>query len=168
MRRFMLVIAALAGAVLTVPSSSATAAPSCASAADQSADDVLALRQLMTVLVIKCKKENEYNINFIKRFQPALQANEREVTAYFRRVYGGAGQGRKDTYTTELVNVISQQANAQGAEFCGRAGLVVNELNALRSMDELAAYAAVKDPSPAGTSMCPAGVGGAARAPRRR
>jgi len=139
------------------------AAQVCPAAADQSAYEILALRQMMTVLVTKCKRENEYNVYFIKRFQPELIANEREVLAYFRRIYGGSGQGRKDTFTTELVNVISQQANTQGTEFCSRAALIVTEMNALRTMDELAPYAAVKDLAPAGMSMCPV-----AAAPRRR
>jgi hypothetical protein len=60
-----------------------------------------------------------------------------------------------DTFATELVNVMSQQANTQGAEFCARASLIINEMNALNSLDELPAYAAVKDLGPAGASMCP-------------
>jgi hypothetical protein len=116
----------------------------------------------MILLATKCGRDREYNENFIKRFQPALQANERLVLTYFRRVYGGAGQGRKDVFSTELVNVMSQQANTQGAEFCPRATQIINEMNALTSMDQLPAYAAVKDLAPRGTSMCPAG------APRRR
>jgi hypothetical protein len=155
MRRLFLLLATLAGYTIGALTPPAIAAQTCPSVADQSAYEVLALRQLMTVLVVKCKRETEYNINFVKRFQPALQANDRAVLAYFRRVYGGAGQGRMDTFMTELVNVMSQQANAQGTEFCARAGLVINEMNALRSMDELPPYAAVKDTSPPGTSMCP-------------
>ena len=121
----------------------------------------------MILLATKCGRDQDYNKNFIMRFQPALQANEQAVLAYFRRVYGWAGQGRKDTFATELVNVMSSQANAQGGEFCGRAGLIINEMNALRTMDQLAAYAAVKDLAPIGTSMCPV-VGSGVRAPGRR
>jgi len=158
MRGSIPVLAAFVGAALTLSSVPAPAATACASAEDQSAYEVLALRQMMTILVTKCKRETEYNVNFIRRFQPALQANERAVLAYFRRVYGGAGQGRKDTFTTDLVNVMSQQANPQGGEFCPRAGLIIGELNALRSMDELTAYAGAKDLPPVGISMCPPGA----------
>ena len=77
------------------------------------------------------------------------------MQAYFRRIYGGAGQGRMDTFTTELVNVMSKHANAEGGEFCSRAGLIVNEMVALKSMDELAPYAATKDLTPQGVLMCP-------------
>jgi hypothetical protein len=150
MRRLILLIAAFA--TLASPS---IAAQSCAAVADQSAYEVLSLRTQMILLATKCGRDQDYNKNFIVRFQPLLQANERAVLAYFRRIYGGAGQGRKDTFATELVNVMSQQANAQGTQFCGRAGQIINEINALRSMDELASYAAVKDLAPAGTSMCP-------------
>jgi hypothetical protein len=150
MRKFILLIAAS-----LLLSSPVFAASSCTTTADQSAYEVLSLRTQMILLATKCGRDQDYNKNFIVRFQPALQANERVVLAYFRRTYGGAGQGRKDTFSTELVNVMSQQANAQGGEFCGRATQIIGEMNALKSMDELAAYAAVKDLAPAGTGMCP-------------
>jgi hypothetical protein len=162
MRRSFLVLAALFCCALTLSVQSANAAPACASVADQSTYDVLALREMMTVLVTKCKREAEYNDNFIRRFQPVLQANERAVIAYFRRVYGGSGLARKETFTTELANVMSQQANPQGAEFCPRTALIVREMNALTAMDQLPAYAAVKDLAPPGMSMCPSDT------PRRR
>ena len=157
MRQFMLFIAELVALA-----SPGLAAQSCTNVADQSAYEVLSLRTQMILLATKCSRDQDYNKNFIIRFQPALQANERAVLAYFRRTYGNSGQGRKDTFATELVNVMSQQANTQGTEFCARAGLIINEMNALRSMDELAAYAAVKDLAPIGTSMCPTA------APKRR
>jgi hypothetical protein len=160
-----LVFSALAASVAPVQ-----AAPACASAADQANFDVLALRQEMTLLGTKCGREQDYNKNFVVRFQPVLQANDREVLAYFRRVYGRAGQARMDSFTTDLVGEMSHQANMQGAEFCPRAAWVINEMIALRSMDELASYAAVKDLAPAGMSMCPPGAASSPerRAPRHR
>jgi hypothetical protein len=158
MQRFILLIMAL---VMLAPP--AIAASSCTTVADQSAYEVLSLRTQMILLATKCGRDQDYNKNFVVRFQPALLANERAVLAYFRRVYGGAGQGRKDTFSTELVNVMSQEANTQGAEFCGRATQIISEMNALRSLDDLPAYAAVKDLAPVGTSMCPV-----AATPKRR
>jgi hypothetical protein len=155
-----LALCALAAAAVPVD-----AASTCSSAADQSAYEVLALRQEMTLLGTKCGREQEYNKNFVARFQPALQANDREVLAYFRRIYGRAGQSRMDTFTTDLVTDMSHQANQQGAEYCPRAAWVINEMDALRSLDELAQYAAAKDFSPVGVSMCPPG---AASSPERR
>jgi hypothetical protein len=135
----------------------ALAARDCPTEADQSIYEVLALRQEMTVLVTKCTgMESAYNDIFIKRFRPALQQNDREVLDYFRGLYGGRGQAAKDTFMTDLVNILSHEANQQGAEFCPRADLMVNELAALRGGDELAEYAAVKDLPPPGFSMCPA------------
>jgi hypothetical protein len=138
------------------------AVATCASVADESAYEILALRQMMTELALKCGREAEYNNYFVRRFQPVLQANDREVLTYFRRVYGGAGQARMTTFTTELISEISRLANHQGAEFCPRAGLMFNEMNALTAMDQVAAYAAVKDLTPHDMSMCPGA------APRRR
>ncbi|MSP03394.1 MAG: hypothetical protein EXR07_20490 [Acetobacteraceae bacterium] len=156
MRRLIHSIAALGGILLGASAVPAIAAQNCTAVADQSAYEVLSLRTQMILLATKCDRAADYNNNFIKRFQPVLQANDRAVLAYFRRVYGNASQGRKDTFATELVNVMSQQANAQGGEFCPRAGMIINEMSVLRSMDELVAYAAVKDLAPSGTSMCPA------------
>ena len=163
MRRLLSFLTAFAGCALAASAGPVNAAPACASVADQSAYEVLSLRTQMILLATKCGRDQDYNKNFIVRFQPELQANERTVLAYFRRIYGGAGQGRKDSFSTELVNVMSQQANTQGGDFCPRAGLIINEMIALRSMAELTPYAAVKDLAPVGMSMCTA-----AAAPRRR
>jgi hypothetical protein len=162
MRRLFRFLATFAGCSLAAAVMPVNAAPACTSVADQSAYEVLALRTQMILLATKCGRDQDYNKNFIVRFQPELQANERAVLAYFRRIYGGAGQGRKDSFSTELVNVMSQQANTQGAEFCPRAGFIISEMTSLRSMAELAPYAAVKDLAPVGMSMCPGA------APRRR
>jgi hypothetical protein len=163
MRILLRFFAAFVGCTLAASAVPVSAAPACSSPADQSVYEVLALREQMQLLATaKCRRDQEYNNYFIKRFRPVLQDNDRAELAYFRRVYGGAGQGRKDSFDTELVNVMSQQANTQGAEFCSRAALIINEMNALRKMEELAQYAAVKDLAPPGMSMCPVA------APRRR
>jgi hypothetical protein len=161
-------LTAFLGCALAAAAVPVSAATTCSSEADQSAYDVLTLRTMMILLATKCGHDQDYNKNFIVRFQPALQSNEREVIAYFRRIYGRAGQARKDTFSTELVNVMSQQANLQGAEFCPRALWIVSEMNALRTLDELAPYAAVKDLSPVGMSMCPPGAPRSESRPTRR
>ena len=167
MRRLFPVAALVIGSALAAAASPASASQ-CASLADQSAYEVLSLRTQMILLATKCSRDQDYNKNFIVRFQPVLQANEREVLAYFRRVYGGAGQGRKDQFSTELVNVMSHEANMQGTEFCPRATKIIDEMNALRSMDELVQFAAVKDLAPIGTSMCPANAAPRPAAVRHR
>jgi hypothetical protein len=162
-------LATFAGCALAMSAVPVSAAPTCSSPADQSVYEVLALREQMQLLATaKCQRDKEYNQYFIIRFRPILQANDRAVLAYFRRTYGGAGQGRMDSFDTELISVMSQQANTQAAEFCSRAGLIINEMNALRTMDELAEYAAVKDLTPPGVSMCPVGAAPGPAASRRR
>lgn len=159
--RVFAVLLCCAAAAAAVP---VRAEPTCSSPADESVYDVFALRTMMILLATKCGDDQDYNKAFIIRFQPALQQNEREVLAYFRRIYGGSGQTRKDAFSTDLVNVMSQQANTQGAQFCPRALWIISEMNALTSLAELPLYAAAKDLSPVGMSMCPAE---AARAPAR-
>ena len=141
----------LSVAVLHLIATSSRAAPQCASADDQTVYEVLSLRTQMILLATKCGRVQDYNEAFILRFQPVLQANERAVLAYFTRTYGAAGRVRKDSFATELVNVMTK---SQGAEFCARAGLIVGELNALRSTDELASYAVAKHLAPLGMTMC--------------
>ena len=155
--RCFLLSAALLGLLAGSSGIQANAAVQCKASADQSTYEVLALRQMMVVLATKhCNREDDYNKNFVGRFKASVQANDKAVQSYFRRAYGGSGQTRMDTFTTELVNVLSQQASAQGNDFCGRTGLMVNELLALQSNDELAAYAALKKLPPPGVSMCQA------------
>lgn len=157
MHRMFLFLAALLGCAAAAAAVPVRAAPTC-SPAEEAVYDVFALRTMMILLATKCGDDQDYNKNFIVRFQPTLQQNEREVLDYFRQIYGRSGQSRKDTFSTDLVNLMSQQANAQGAQFCPRALWIVSEMNALRSADELAPYAAVKDLSPVGMSMCPPGA----------
>jgi hypothetical protein len=170
MRQPFLFLAAFVSCAMAVAVPPVSAAQTCTSVADQSAYEVLALREMMILLATsKCGRDKAYEMSFIRRFQPELQANEREVTAYFRRLYGGRGQGMKDSFQTELVNVMSQQANIQAGEFCSRAGWIITEMDALPSTSDLAPYAAVKDLSPVGMSMCPVTAARApAPAPKRR
>jgi len=133
----------------------AATARQCASPADQAVYDILALRTELVVLALSCDRQGAYNRGFVLRFRPALQANDRAVSAYFHRLYGRAGEARKDTFVTDLANAMAQDAERQNRRTCTYANRMFNELAALRSYDQLGPYAAYKNLTPRSVSMCP-------------
>ena len=125
----------------------------CANLADQAVFEVQALRSTIMVLGTGCQEEDRYNA-FIRRFQSDLQANERAVSAYFKRRFGGRAQQEQDRFVTDLANAVSSQGNRFGGDFCPRNGLIFNEVMALRSAAELNDFAAGKDLIPATMQVC--------------
>lgn len=125
----------------------------CSSVSDQSAFEVQALRSELMVLATGCHDDTQYNA-FIRRYQSDLQANEREIDAYFRHRYGKAAQVEHDRFVTDLANAISRQGSDLGGDFCPRNGLIFNEVLALESATELTDYAAGKNLVPGSVEIC--------------
>lgn len=146
------VIAALT-ALSLLPVQPVLAAQQCASNADQSAFEVQALRSELMVLATGCHDDSAYNA-FIRRFQPDLQANERQVSAYFQHRYGRAGQTEHDRFVTDLANAMSIQGSNLGTDFCPRNGQMFREVMALSSAQQLTEYAAGKNLIPASVEVC--------------
>jgi hypothetical protein len=132
----------------------AAVAGQCTSGKEQSISAVLALREHMVMLAVKCGRTEDYE-TFSRRFLPALQANETSVTAWFARKYGAGGAAQKDRYTSELVDIASRDALGQGEEYCfSAANRLINGLDAQKSGDDLARFVAANDPAPANMSLC--------------
>jgi hypothetical protein len=149
MRRFVSAVAAL-----TVLSCQPVLAErQCASLTEQSAFEVQALRSELMVLATGCHDDTKYN-DFIRRYQPDLQANERAIDAYFKHRYGRMAQTEHDRFVTDLANAISRQGSDLGGDFCPRNGLIFNEVLSLKTSAELADYAAGKDLVPTTVSTC--------------
>ncbi len=140
----------MAGLLLAPP---ALGAPRCPSQQDQSVFEVEALKTELMVIGITCKEEDRYNA-FVRRFQPELAANGRAFGQYFARVKGRAGQRANDTYITNLAQARATEAQALGSDFCPRNTALFNEVMALPSASELAAYAAGKDLIPGNLGAC--------------
>ena len=149
MRRFITAVAALT----MLSAQPVLAEQQCASASDQSAFEIQALRSELMVLATGCHDDAEYNA-FIRRYQPDLQANERAIDAYFRHRYGKAGQVDHDRFVTELANAMSRQGSELGGDFCPRNGLIFHEVLALQSASELTQFAAGKDLVPGSVQIC--------------
>ena len=105
------------------------------------------------VLATTCHDNSGYNA-FMRRYQPYLYHTEQELAAYFRRVYGRAGQTRHDFFVTALANAQSDVGLRQGTDFCPRNQALFHEVQALRSSQQLPLYAAGKDVLPASLLAC--------------
>ncbi len=88
-------------------------------------DEAIAFRKLQSELMVatlSCKDARitaHYNI-FVSRFRPALRDNARVLKAYFRRLYGSAGQHKLDDFITRLANEASLASMGQ-PHFCTNA-----------------------------------------------
>ncbi|HVY14910.1 MAG TPA: hypothetical protein VHB27_06770 [Rhodopila sp.] len=149
MRRLVTAFAAFS----LIASQSAFAARPCTSLSDQSTFEIQALRSELMVLATGCHDDTQYNA-FIRRYQPELQANERQVAAYFQHRYGRLGQTEHDRFVTDLANAMSRQGSEIGGDFCARNGMMFHEVLALKGTSELSDYAAGKDLIPASISVC--------------
>lgn len=117
--------------------------------------DVAALQSELMVVATTCHENTGYNA-FMQRYRPYLLHTEQDLSAYFRRVYGRAGQQRHDSFVTSLANAQSDAGIRQGADFCARNQALFQEVQALRSTNELPLYAAGKDVLPAEVLSCSA------------
>jgi hypothetical protein len=155
MRRFMPALAIL-GALAAQP---VLAGQQCASPADQETFEVQALRSRLVVLgsTNGCPDEALYQA-FIEKFRPTLQANAQALSAWFKKRYGARGQFEHDKFVTELTQAVGSAGSMQGTDFCAHDSKIFNEVLALRSGADLAAYAAAKDLIPASIDACPGQV----------
>jgi hypothetical protein len=140
-------------AVCLLASQSAFAAAPCASASDQAAFDVQALRSELVVLATGCHDDEDYNA-FVRRFQPDLQANERQISTYFQHRYGRNGQTEHDRFVTDLANAMSRAGSDIGSDFCPRNGEIFHEVMALSTASQLTDYAAGKNLMPTSIAVC--------------
>jgi hypothetical protein len=125
----------------------------CMTSADQATFDVQALRSEMMVLATGCSDDSAYNA-FITRYQPELQANEREVDAWFKKKFGRRAQTEHDRFVTDLANAQSNAGTRLGSDFCPHNGAIFQEVMALSSAHELSEFAAGQDLVPTSLDVC--------------
>ena len=135
----------------------------CLQPQERSVVEVAALRSELMVLATGCRQDDRYNA-FVRRFQPDLMGNERAVGDVFKRMYGKRAQQEHDRFTTDLANGESSAGMKLGSDFCERNSILFAEVMALRSANDLPAYAAGKDLVPATVDICPQ----VAQAPTRK
>lgn len=150
-RRFRVLLSvATAG---TLVCQQAAAQLHCMSPAERAAFDVQALRSEMMVLATGCATDAQYNA-FIRRYQPELQANDRDVNAWFKRKFGKRGQNEHDRFVTDLANAQSSAGNKLGSDFCPHNAMIFQEVMALQNSGELPPFAAGKNLVPVSLDVC--------------
>lgn len=150
MRRLSSALAA--ACLLAIPQ--AHAELECLQPQERSVVEVAALRSELMVLATGCRQGDRYNA-FIRKFQPDLMGNEKAVADVFKRMYGKRAQQEHDRFTTELANAELSAGMHLGSDFCSHNGMIMSEVMALRSANELASYASGKNLVPASTEVCP-------------
>jgi hypothetical protein len=144
MRRLLSSLAAVS--LLTVQQ--AQAELQCLPPQERAAVEVAALRSELMVLATGCHNDDGYNA-FIRKFQAELMNNEKDIGAIFQHKYGRRAQQEHDQFTTDLANAESSAGMRLGTDFCDHNGMIVQEVLALNSANDLASYAAGKDLVPA-------------------
>ncbi len=150
MRRLLLCMTALA--TFTAQQAQAQSM-SCLTPTERGMFELQALRSEVMVLATGCSYDTAYNA-FIERYRPELMANERDVSAWFKRHYGAHGQAAHDEFVTDLANAHSDEGTRLGSEFCPHNGMIFGEVMALQGGSELPAFAAGQDLMPASLSVC--------------
>ncbi|HUB16864.1 MAG TPA: hypothetical protein VMB34_33325 [Acetobacteraceae bacterium] len=156
----------LAAAGLLI-SQQAGAEMQCLPPSARAAFHVQALRSEMMVLATGCSDDAQYNA-FIERYRPALQANEQDIDAWFKRNFGRRAQTEHDRFVTDLANAQSSAGTRLGTDFCPHNGVLFQEVMALRDADELATFAAGQNLVPASLDVCSEQVAEAPKHPVRR
>lgn len=125
----------------------------CMTPADRAAFDVQALRSEMMVLATGCADDAQYN-DFIRRYQPELQANERDIDAWFKRKFGKHAQSEHDRFVTDLANAQSSAGTRLGSDFCPHNAMIFQQVMALQNSGQLPPFAAGQNLVPASLDVC--------------
>ena len=142
MRRLAAVLAALTITATTGIGPAAQAEP-CARADEKQAFDVASLKSELMVTAIACQMQDRYN-DFVTRYRPELQADERALNHYFSRTAGRHAQQSHDDYITNLANAQSEEGVHQGTLFCQQHMAMFSDVMALKNPHDLSAYAVSK------------------------
>ncbi len=137
----------------TLISQQAAAQLHCMSPADRAAFDVQALRSEMMVLATGCSDDTQYNA-FVMRYQPELQANERDIDAWFKKNFGKRAQSEHDRFVTDLANAQSSAGTMLGSDFCPHNGMIFQQVMALQNSGELPPFAAGQNLVPSSLDVC--------------
>lgn len=148
------VVAALA-LLATVPAAQANP-PRCASAAEQSMFEVMALKTELMVIGIACRVEERYN-EFVLKYRPQLIENDRQMNAHFEQRFGRGNTGKRamDSFVTNLAQARGFAGQRLGSDYCPRNTQLFTEVMSLPSGNDIAIYAAGKDVIPEDLPGCP-------------
>lgn len=126
---------------LLMTATQAMAVPSaCTRPADRTAFDTVGLKSELMVTALACKQQDKYN-EFMRTYKPTVAAEEKNLNAYFKRVYGRQYQKAYDDYISNLANVQSDSSLKSGTAFCSEFETMFDEVMSLHDGSELPDYA---------------------------
>jgi hypothetical protein len=131
---------ALALALATTQAFAAKLPSTCTMSADREAFDTMALKNELTVTALTCHDNAKFN-DFMHAYQPALVADQKDLSAYFKRAYGKQAAKQYDSYITELSLAQSEAGLKSGTAFCGEFESMFDEVMSLHSATELPDFA---------------------------
>ena len=97
-----------------------TAANSCASKRDMTALKAAAVQQKLMVAALSCNAIQVYN-DFVRAYQKELQASDRALQNFFRRLNGATGTADYHAFKTRLANSSSMQSIGDMPSYCAGA-----------------------------------------------
>jgi hypothetical protein len=119
----------------------ATQSSACASNADINAVRTAAVQQRLMVAALSCHAVELYN-KFVKSYQGDLQASDRQLQNFFRRLYGQSGEANYHSFKTRLANTSSMQSIKE-ASYCADAEVTFDDALS-RSKKSLTAFVATQ------------------------
>jgi len=78
------------------------------------------MQQRLMVAALSCGESQSYN-SFVRSYQPELQASDKNLQAYFRRVNGKTGTADYHAYKTRLANSSSMAVINDMTGYCASA-----------------------------------------------
>jgi phosphate-selective porin len=128
-----LMLTCMAGNVLAA----AATASGCARPAEINALKTAAMQQRLMVAALSCGESQSYN-TFVRSYQKELQASDKELQTYFRRVNGKTGTADYHAYKTRLANTSSMAVINDSTGYCGSAKAAFEQ--ALSARPQLAVF----------------------------
>ena len=98
----------------------AASAAGCVRPEDMTALKAAAVQQKLMVAALSCNAVKLYN-DFVKAYQKELQASDRALQNFFRRLSGASGTERYHAYKTRLANSSSMQSIGNMPAYCADA-----------------------------------------------
>src|SRR5262249_34769016 len=98
----------------------AAAASGCARPDDMTALKAAAIQQKLMVAALSCNAVKLYN-DFVTTYQKELQASDKALQTFFRRLKGATGTENYHAYKTRLANASSMQSIGNITDYCAGA-----------------------------------------------
>lgn len=119
------------------------AAAGCARPDDMTALKAAAIQQKLMVAALSCNAVKLYN-DFVTSYQKDLQASDRALQNFFRRLNGAKGTEDYHAYKTRMANASSMQSIGNISTYCADAQAA---FTASTANPNLAAFVSVQNPS---------------------